>query len=167
MSRTVILIAAAVLMIFSNGFVKKTDGSISQGLGLYAFPTQDQDAETQEMDEYKCFKWAKEQTGYDPLNPPDIKPQQAQTGPSGVAVKSTGGGAAAGAAVGAIAGDAGKGAAIGATLGAFRGLAAKGKEVDAKEAAAKQSVEQQQAAMLNDFRKAYSVCLEAKGYAVK
>lgn len=167
MNRTVILLAAVFLMFCSNGFVKRTDGSISQGLGLYAFPTQDQNAETQEMDEYKCFKWAKDQTGYDPLNPPDIKPQQAQAGPDGTAIKSTGGGAAAGAAVGAIAGDAGKGAAIGATLGAFRGLAAKGAKANAQEAAAKQSVEQQQAALLNDFRKAYSVCLEAKGYAVK
>ena len=46
--------------------------SIAKGLGLYVFPSQNQDQATQDADEIACYKWAMEQTGYDPINPPPV-----------------------------------------------------------------------------------------------
>jgi len=37
---------------------------------LYVFPSQNQDQATQDADEIACYKWAMEQTGHDPINPP-------------------------------------------------------------------------------------------------
>ena len=42
---------------------------IASSLGLYVFPAENQNAATQEADEMACFKWAKQQSGYYPLNP--------------------------------------------------------------------------------------------------
>ncbi len=55
--------------------------SISQSLGLYVFPAKDQNAATQEADETACFKWAKEQSGYDPMNPTVYKAAEVDTSP--------------------------------------------------------------------------------------
>lgn len=63
-----------------------------------------------------CFTWAKNQTGIDPLNPPKVQADQVEKGPDGSTIN----GAAAGAAIGAIAGDTGKGAAIVAVVGGLR-----------------------------------------------
>lgn len=99
--------------------------NIGQGLGLYVFPSNNQDQATQDADELACYKWAKEQAGVDPINPPQIEAEQVDRSPEGHAAVGAARGAAAGAAIGAIAGDAGKGAAIGATAGAMRGRRAK------------------------------------------
>ena len=85
----------------------------------------------------------------------------------GTAVVGAAKGAAAGAAIGAIAGDAGKGAAIGAVAGGLGGRRAK-KAGDAQEAQKnQQAANQHNADMLNGFKKAFTVCLEGKGYTVK
>ena len=86
--------------------------SMSNSLGIYVFPANDQDTATQDADEMACYKWAINQTGYDPLNPTVVQAAEVDTSADGTAVKGAARGAAGGAAVGAIAGDAGKGAAI-------------------------------------------------------
>jgi hypothetical protein len=76
--------------------------------------------------------------------------------------------------IGAIAGDAGKGAAIGATVGTVRG----GRQVRQGKAQAEQDYQQaqaqakQQAAAadqqkITTFKKAFSACVEGRGYSVK
>jgi len=140
---------------------------LAQGLGLFVFPANGQTPDQQGSDEYECYKWAMQQTGYNPLDPPEIKAEQVDTSVDGTAVVGAAGGAAAGAAIGAIAGDAGKGAAIGAVVGGLRGRRAKkyGDAVEQQQndkAAAQQSEE-----LMNNFKKAFSVCLEGKGYTVK
>ena len=55
----IILLGIPVLLAQSQG--------ISGSLGLYVFPSNNQSQEQQEADEMACFKWAKEQTGYDPM----------------------------------------------------------------------------------------------------
>ena len=46
---------------------------VSTGLGeaaeLFVFPKNAQTKEQQEQDEFACYKWAKEQTGFDPNKP--------------------------------------------------------------------------------------------------
>jgi hypothetical protein len=144
-----------------------TTTSISKGLGLYVFPSENQDQKTQDADETACYKWAKEQSGIDPINPPEIKAAQVDRSADGTAVVGAAGGAAAGAAIGAIAGDAGKGAAIGAVVGGLRGRRAKvvGDKMEQQQnnqlAAAKQKE------LMDNFNKAFSACMEGKGYTVK
>lgn len=143
------------------------DGGISKSLGLYVFPSDNQDKATQEADEMACFNWAKEQTGYDPINPTKYVGTEVDKSLDGSAVKGSAKGAAGGAAIGAIAGDTGKGAAIGAVVGGVRGRRAKkGKEQQQQQANnAAASAASTEAA--NDYNKAFSACMGGKGYTVK
>jgi len=140
---------------------------IAKSLGLYIFPSKNQSAQTQSADESACYTWAIQQTGYDPLNPPTIQAAPVDTSPDGSAVKGAAVGAAGGAAIGAIAGDAGKGAAIGAVVGGVRGRR-QSKQADAAQSQSnQQAAANQSAALLNDYKKAFSVCMEGKGYTIK
>jgi hypothetical protein len=141
--------------------------SFAKSLGLYIFPAKDQDQATQDKDDTDCYKWAVDQSGVDPLNPPKVEAAQVDTSPDGTAVKGAARGAAAGVAIGAIAGDAGKGAAIGAVAGGLAGRRAKVQGDAQQQAANNQAAEQQKAAYTAEFKKAYSVCMEGKGYTVK
>jgi len=151
--------------------------TLSSSLGLVVFPAKDQSAEKQSSDENACFGWAKTNTGIDPAA---IVPQPATA--QAPAPASSGGkehagargaakGAAGGALVGAVAGDAGTGAAVGATVGALsagskRRQAKKAEEQQQQQAASQQaqaSVDQQKAT----YNKAFSACMEGKGYSVK
>lgn len=145
---------------------KMAYNQISKTGNLVVFPSNKQSHQQQKEDEFECYLWAMEQTGIDPLNLPKVE-AQVQTGPNGGAVRGAAGGAVAGTAIGAIAGDAGKGAAIGATAGAMKGIGAR------RQAQAKQNQQAQaQAAATEDeikntFIKAFSACMEGKGYTVK
>jgi hypothetical protein len=163
-------ILTIILCVFATYVFAQESGenqSIATGLGLFVFPSGGQDAATQSQDEFECYKWAMEQTGYNPLNPPEVEAEQVDQGPDGGAVVGAAGGAAAGAAIGAIAGDAGKGAAIGATVGALRGRRT------SQYGKAKQQQQNNQAAaaaeeeMLNNFKKAFTACMTGKGYTVQ
>jgi len=142
--------------------------SISKSLGMYIFPGQGQDATTQQNDETACYQWAVQQSGVDPLNLPEVQPTEVPggTGARG-AVGGAARGAAAGAVIGAIAGDAGKGAAIGAAAGGMGGLRAGRRAGAQAEQQAQAQADQQEQQMLAEFKKAFSVCLEGKGYTVK
>jgi hypothetical protein len=146
---------------------KMTYNQISQAMNKYVFPAKDQSKQKQKEDEFECYKWAVEQSGIDPLNLPKTEPVTVQSGPDGSAVKGAAKGAAAGAVIGAVAGDAGKGAAIGATAGAMSGKR-KGKQKQQQQnqqAQANQAATEQ--AMKDSFAKAFSVCIEGKGYTIK
>ncbi len=141
--------------------------SISQSLGLYVFPAKDQNAATQEADETACFKWAKEQSGYDPMNPTVYKGAEVDRSADGSMVRGGAIGAAGGAAIGAIAGDAGKGAAIGAIVGGIRGRRSKVVGDEMEQQANNQAASQATQAAAKDYNKAFTVCMEGKGYTVK
>lgn len=141
--------------------------SLANSMDIYVFPSNGQDKETQETDELACYKWAMDQTGYNPVNPPSVQAQEVETGPDGSAIRGAAGGAAAGAAIGAIAGDTGEGAAIGAVVGALRGRRAKRYNDAAKQQQNNALASAQNEAMLNDFKRAFTVCLEGKGYTAK
>jgi hypothetical protein len=141
--------------------------SISSGLGLYVFPTNNQDQATQEADEAYCYKWAQEQTGVDPLNPTKVEAAQVDRSADGTAIVGAAGGAAAGAAIGAIAGDAGKGAAIGAVVGGMRGRRAKVVGDEMEQQQNNQEAAAQEKAAMDNYKKAFAACMEGKGYTVK
>lgn len=129
----------------------------------FVYPEKGQTPEQQEQDDFTCYKWAKQQTGYDPENP---NLAAAPPPPSrGRALYGAMGGAALGAIGGAIAGNAGMGAAIGAGLGGGMGM------MGQRRAEMEYQQEVQQAGAQNQqtrekFDRAHRTCMEAKGYKI-
>ena len=128
------------------------------------YPAKGQDATQQKSDEGACFVWARDTSGFDPLAQTAAPPPQAQQ-KQGAAI----GGAARGAAIGAIVGnsdDAKKGAAIGAVVGRSR-------QNRSNRAATEQARQQSQSAAASqnasrsEYDRAYAVCLEGRGYTVR
>src|SRR3954452_18360342 len=142
--------------------------SLNKKLGLYIFPAKDQTAEQQQKDETYCYEWAIKNSGVDPLNMQVVKPDSnAVTGREGEVVVGGAKGAAAGLAIGAIAGDAGKGAAIGAVVGGLGGRGArKEKQAQQKQQSQKKADTANQG-QIDSFTKAYKACLSGKGYTVQ
>lgn len=163
-------ILIAVLALASTSMLAQTAkpaASFGNSLGIYVFPAKGQDRATQDKDEADCYRWAVEQSGVDPLNPPKVEAKQVDTAPDGSAVAGAARGAAAGVAIGAIAGDAGKGAAIGAVAGGLAGRRAKRVGDAYEQQANNEAAAAQQTAMTDSFKKAFIVCLEGKGYTAK
>ncbi|WP_254423457.1 glycine zipper family protein [Algoriphagus sp. A40] len=140
---------------------------ISQGLDLFIYPSKGQSKSQQKKDEVECYYWATEQSGIDPLNLPKVEAAPVQSGPTGGGARGAAKGAAAGAAIGAITGDAGEGAAVGAVVGGLSGRrAGKAGQAQANQQA-EANVAAQEQKMMDDFKKAFSVCIEGKGYTIK
>jgi len=128
------------------------------------YPAKGQSQKQMEKDKHSCYGWAKNQTGFDPMQPPPTT--QAPPPPQGERVRGAARGAAAGAAVGAIAGDAGKGAAAGAVGGTVVG----GSRQRQKRRQSAQAQQQQTAnydAQRNNYNRAFGACMEGRGYTVK
>jgi hypothetical protein len=141
--------------------------TMSQSLGLAVFPAKGQAAAQQSTDESYCYNWAKQQTGYDPVAPPPPPAAAPVEAKKGGAVKGAAKGAAAGAAVGAVAGDTGEGAAIGATAGAVKGRRDQKKDTAAAQKESEQKAQAAGQAQTDQYKKAFSACMEGKGYSVK
>lgn len=155
--------------------------SLAATLNVYVFPSSGQAAAQQSKDEAECYQWAVSNTGSDPFDvqkqqaaqaqQTEAAKQQAAQSTKGAGAKGALGGAAAGALIGEIASDdAGEGAAIGAAVGAIGARRrAKSKSEQAVQQAEAQGQQAQQASgtQVENFKKAFSVCLEAKKYMVK
>jgi hypothetical protein len=162
----------------------------AQKVGLYVFPGRNQTHDQQLIDESECYDLAQQQSGVNPdMGAPaapssaDIQAAQAQGAASapqakGGRARGAARGAAGGAMLGAIGGDAGKGAAMGATVGTVRGgrqqrqANAAAKEQGASQAGAQvqQEYSQQRDAydqQIGSFKRAFSACLDSRGYSVK
>jgi Glycine zipper len=140
-------------------------GSPSASIGLFVNPKSSQSTQQQAEDEKGCYATAQQQTGIDPTAPASAPSEAAKK--QGGGAKGAAGGAAGGAAIGAIAGDAGTGAAIGATAGAVRGRRQQKKANKQAEQQAAEQAQAQQQQKLETFRRAFSSCIDAKGYSVK
>jgi hypothetical protein len=139
---------------------------------MYVYPARGQDPQQQSFDESECSSWAIQQTGFNPMNPPQAMapPPSSSSGEYGRgAFRGAAGGAALGAIGGAIGGNAGEGAAIGAATGAVFGILRRREEWRSQEQQ-QQSYQAQQQAMAAQGRanwdRAYSACLTGRGYTV-
>jgi len=154
--------------------------SLSSTLNVYVFPTAGQTPEQQSIDEGTCYNWAVQNTGSDPFalekqaqqqqQQTQQAQQQAQAVGTGAGAQGAVRGAAGGALIGAIAGDTGKGAAYGAAAGLLAGRSAgRHARASASQQATQQGQQAQQATaeQIENFKKAFSVCLEASNYMVK
>ena len=135
------------------------------------FPNKGQTPQQQDADNYQCYNWAKQNSGFDPMAPiqPTAPPPPAQA-PKGGAVKGAAVGAAGGAAIGSLSGDAGKGAAAGAIAGGLIG-GVKRKQQTKEIAVQQEQYAKQQEAAYNQkrdtYNRAFTACMEGKGYTVK
>lgn len=167
MKKTFYIILMTLGLSVPNITTAQNNSSIGSGLGLFIFPGENQSQEQQDADEVFCFNWAKQQTGYDPMNPTQVQAQQVDKSADGSTLRGAAGGAAAGAAIGAIAGDAGEGAAIGAILGALGGAGSRQQRLARQQQYNEADAAAQTAALKQNFIKGFSACLEAKGYTIK
>jgi len=184
MSKKRIVIAAAltaVLLIPTPGLQAEGRKTLASTMDVYVFPTEGQDAGTQSKEEAQCYSWAVDNTGTDPFQlakQAEAAAKEAEQNKEQIAQSGQGAGAATavkGAAVGALIGeiaddDAGGGAAWGAAVGlvAGRRRARAGKRQASSQADKKaENTQAATAESLENFKKAFSVCLEAKKYMVK
>ena len=133
-------------------------------VGLYVYPEKQQSATQQLTDEQQCYGSAKTQTGFDPnATTTAAKTTKPSSSNDHAAAK----GAMRGATIsGAMGGDPGQGAARGAILGSVRANAkrrSRAEQADKKADAAKTQQQQKQ----DNFKRAMSACLDARGYSVR
>jgi hypothetical protein len=175
----VVLIIACAGASFAQS--QTTQKSLSATMNIYVFPTEGQTAQQQSTDEAACYDWAVQNTGSDPFalqkqaqqaqqQADQTQQQIAQSGKGAGAVGAVGG-AAAGALIGEIAGHS---ASAAAGWGALAGAVIARRRTEQKKAQASEQVEQQNqqaqqdtAEQIENFKKAFSVCLEAKKYMVR
>jgi len=134
---------------------------------LYIYPAKDQSAEQQEKDKYECYNWAKNDTGFDPM----AVPRATTSAPK--AEKKKGGalkGAAAGAVAGKVLGNSSKttkrSAAAGGLIGGVS-QSSKNAKAEQKQKDWEQKESANYANNRNNYNRAYSACLEGRGYTVK
>ena len=133
---------------------------------MVVYPQNNQSKEQQDKDNYECYGWAKQQSGFDPMAPPTTSsappPQQAPKG-------GVGRGALRGAAVGGII-DGSDGAKTGAAAGAVVG-GVRRRDQQRQQAAAEQQWAQQETAQYqagrDSYNRAYAACMEGSGYSVR
>lgn len=178
-------IAAAISMLvlpFSVFAQSEPSGNtLAATMDVFVFPAEGQEAGQQSRDEAECYDWATSNTGTDPFQlvknqaaveeEADAQVAAAQDAGQGAGARGAVRGAAAGAIIGEVSGgDAGESAAIGAAVVGVRGRRqarrAEG-EAEAQAAATVEHSQQNTEAEIDDFKKAFSVCLEAKEYMVK
>ena len=131
-------------------FIGLAMATINAGSAMaqYVYPQRGQSPQQQQGDEISCSDWATQQTGY--------RPSGSSSGSSGGiisdrALRGAARGAGIGAIGGAIGGDAGKGAAIGAAVGGITGGIR----------------HQDEQARRSDFDRAFSACMEGRGYTIR
>ena len=134
---------------------------------LFIYPAKGQSAEQQDKDKFECYNWAKNDTGFDPM----AVPTTSSAPPSGQ--KKSGGavrGALGGAVLGGVLGDSGKSAKRGAVAGGLIGGVRQSSQ-NTRTEQKRSDWERQESANYannrNNYNRAYSACLEGRGYTVK
>jgi hypothetical protein len=175
------LVVIALVAAASSAIAQDASKSLASTLDVYVFPSDGQDSAQQSKDESACYDWAVGNAGVDPF---DLAKQEdtseaqseadmakAQEAGKGAGARGAVGGAAAGALIGEIASDdASEGAAWGAAAGLIHGRrAARRASEQAQTEVATDAIAHAEvtAEQMDNFKKAFSVCLEAKKYLVK
>lgn len=155
--------------------------TLAATMNVYVFPANGQESSQQSKDEAECYNWAVTNVGTDPFElqkeaaatqqQTQQQVQQAEAATRGARGRGAVGGAAAGALVAEIADeDRSEAAAWGAALGAVsarRHSQARSQQAAASAQQSGAARQQATAEELDNFKKAFSVCLESKQYMVK
>jgi hypothetical protein len=177
-----LFLLASIAMAQSSPATEPTgQKTLAATVGLYVFPAKGQSAEAQSQHEAECYGWAVDSTKVDPFDlgkraeqqqrSSDAAKQQVAQAGEGAGARGAVAGAAAGALIGEIANnDAGDGAAWGAAVGLIGARRARRRaQQQATQQIERQDQQQRRATAgeIEGFKKAFSVCLEAKKYLVK
>ena len=143
---------------------------VAQAQDPFVYPNHGQSNEQMERDKWECYNWARQQSGFDPMQVPtatSAPPPKQSEGPG--AVGGAAGGALGGLAIGAIFGNSKKGAKIGAASGGLLGGMSRS-DARRQNDRNRRQWEQQQTANYansrNNYNRAYSACLGGRGYTV-
>lgn len=168
MSMKLVSIAAGCLLCSAAAYAQEQ--SVAVSLGLFVYPSGNQAAEQQTKDEQECYAWSKNTTGIDPKNPPAS--QRPATAPQVDTASAAGSTAVKSAArnvliANATDNDWEEAAAIGLVFGGARGAnnARRRNEQAQREATAKQ--QQQSDQQVQQFKNAFSACIEGRGYTIR
>ena len=133
---------------------------------LYIYPQKGQSQDQQDLDEVQCYRWAKEESGFDPMSTPQAS-APAPTGQtrSGTMLKGGLGGAVVGGLLGGKKG-AGYGAAAGGLIGGVH-QHQHNKQVEADRASWERRETANYAANRDNYNRAFSACMESRGYTVR
>lgn len=150
---------------------------------LYVYPAGDQTAEQTQKDRYDCYLWASRESGYDPAldNQPEgdvVRVPIGKNEKQGATLTGTVIGAIAGAAIGSTdrkrhGSNTATGAVVGAAAGTVIGAAIERDGQRTAEAVAREkadAIAEDQSASANSearYRRAFSACLEGRGYVVR
>jgi hypothetical protein len=135
------------------------------------YPSEGQDEQQQLTDQLECYRWATQQTSWDPYVAYDelvekgYAAQQTAQQAQGGLVRGAAGGAVAGVAIGAIAGDAGKGAAIGAIAGGLAG-GSRSRRAQAQAQAEAEAAIEAFKSRLQTWNRNYVACMQGRDYVV-
>jgi len=179
--RRLILFALMMTIPLFQTSVQASSKTLASTLDVFVFPADGQAADQQSREEVECYSWAVDNTGSDPFElekqieqqaqQTEQQVQQAQSATQGAGAKGALKGAAAGALIGEVSGgDAGESAAYGAAAGVVMGRRrSRAASQQAQQQAVEQgaTIQQASAEQIDNFKKAFSVCLEAKDYMVK
>lgn len=139
--------------------------------GLFVYPRHGQTVDQQNSDDWQCNRSAIEVTGYDPTNPSYMPPERDLGAQGRTVAKSAVVGSAAssavGAAAGAVIGEAARGAAMGAAGGGVAGLIRGLFAASRQQQGAQQQQLQRQQQRLQTYQRAYTACMDARGYSVR
>jgi hypothetical protein len=159
-----LIVAAPCISIAQGSDAQTPVKGMASTVGLYVYPQKKQSAMQQLTDEQQCYNGAKTQTGYDPNTAapaPKTKGQKNGNDDHHVAK-----GAARGAVIsGARGGDAAVGARRGAVISGIRSKREKKKDDQAKQQTEAKKTAQDK--KQDDFKRATSACLDARGYSVR
>ncbi len=176
-----ILITCLIAIPFTGALADEGSKSLASTIEVYVFPEEGQASDQQSKDEAECYDWAASNTGSDPFElqkqSEQIEQQteqqiaEAQSATQGAGARGAVRGAAAGAIIGEVSGgDAGDSAVAGAAVGVVAGRRrSRAASANAQEEAKQQEAAQLQATQdqVDNFKNAFSACLEAKDYMVK
>ena len=149
---------------------------VAAGQDLVVYPAGGQSNEQTEKDKFECYSWAKEQSGFDPMQMPTASSPAPAKGDKSVAGGAVGGGllgGVGGAVIGGIAGGR-KGARKGAAIGGLSGGAIGGMRSSSQNRQANAKREQWEREQANQYmqqrnlyNRNFAACMEGRGYSVK
>ena len=137
---------------------------VAWGHGLFIFPNNEQDQNQQDQDEFQCMRAAGNQSGFDPMATPTATsaPPRTRGGLVGGAAR----GAVLGAAVGSVSGSARRGAQTGAAGGGvIGGMRRADSNAQQQQWAREESANYQN--NRNNWNRAFTACMESRGYTVR
>ncbi len=180
--RALVLSSCLVCGLSTGSAQEARDSTLAGTIGVFVFPAEGQEETEQSRDEAECYGWAVDRTGSDPFElarrseQETASAERAAEGAERAGQGAAAGGAVTGAAAGALVGrvfgssktarrTAKAGAAVGAIAGAEQRQQARARADRSADEAARRA--QSTEARMEDFRKAFSACLEANDYVAR